>query len=467
MKKQTWVKLAFILILLWPFGYAQAQEDQPDGPVYITQAGDTLWSISQRFGVSMDALVSKNGIADPNQLAIGAHLVIPGLEGLQGVLVTQTVPYGENLQSLSRRYQIPVDLMARLNHYTSPEEVYAGSTLIIPDRGEGDLELGSGRATLRAGQSLLELAITRGVNPWVLLAENQLPGASNVLPGDTLYLSGLADDDGPGALPEAVSAIEISSPLTQGQTLVLKLDMPEGASLHGRFHDRDLNFFHTVDGAYIALQGIHAMLAPGLYPLTVNGELADGTPLRFSQSVYVQNGNYPYDPPLVVNPETMDLENTQPEDEQWSSLVEPVTAEKSWGGIFQSPVPDYLSDCFPSLFGNRRSYNDSGYYYFHTGLDFCGSTGVDIYAPVPGLVVFAGPLMVRGNATVIDHGWGVYTAYAHQSEILVDVGDRVETGQLIGLVGETGRVTGPHLHWEVIVGSVQVDPLQWLDQEFP
>lgn len=76
-------------------------------------------------------------------------------------------------------------------------------------------------------------------------------------------------------------------------------------------------------------------------------------------------------------------------------------------------------------------------------------------------------LTVRGNATVIDHGWGVYTAYLHQSEPLVEVGDWVETGDLIGLVGETGRVTGPHLHWEVIVAGVQVDPLQWLERAYP
>jgi len=61
----------------------------------------------------------------------------------------------------------------------------------------------------------------------------------------------------------------------------------------------------------------------------------------------------------------------------------------------------------------------------------------------------------------------VYTAYMHQSEILVEVGDRVEAGQLIGLVGGTGRVQGPHLHWEVWVGGVQVDPLDWLKQAYP
>ena len=68
---------------------------------------------------------------------------------------------------------------------------------------------------------------------------------------------------------------------------------------------------------------------------------------------------------------------------------------------------------------------------------------------------------------MIDHGWGIYTAYMHQSEILVSVGEHVEKGQLIGRVGNTGRVEGPHLHFEVIVGGTQVDPLVWLIKNFP
>ena len=92
---------------------------------------------------------------------------------------------------------------------------------------------------------------------------------------------------------------------------------------------------------------------------------------------------------------------------------------------------------------------------------------MNILAPAAGTVVFAGPMTVRGNATMMDHGWGVYTGYLHQSEILVKVGDKVTPGQVIGLVGGTGRVTGPHLHWEVWVGGVQVDPLEWLETVFP
>ena len=161
------------------------------------------------------------------------------------------------------------------------------------------------------------------------------------------------------------------------------------------------------------------MLDPGYYPLRLEGTLSDGTTFAFSQAVYVRDGNYPYDPPLVVNSETIDVENTTPEDLQWSEVVSPITPQRYWQGQFGSPVPDYYSDCYPSLFGNRRSYNGSAYDFFHTGLDFCGQIGTEIYAPENGVVVFTDSTIVRGNATVIDHGWGVYTAYAHQSEILV------------------------------------------------
>ena len=101
------------------------------------------------------------------------------------------------------------------------------------------------------------------------------------------------------------------------------------------------------------------------------------------------------------------------------------------------------------------------------GLDFCGGEGLQIFAPAPGKVVFAAPLTVRGNATIIDHGWGVYSGFWHQSQILVNVGDTVEQGQVIGLVGGTGRVTGAHLHWDLWVNGIQVNPLNWLNQTYP
>lgn len=197
--------------------------------------------------------------------------------------------------------------------------------------------------------------------------------------------------------------------------------------------------------------------------------MENGTPIGFSQMVPVFSGDFNYYE-LTVPPETVDPANTKPEDELWTSLAQTFTEDKSWDGVFASPVA-LPSPCgYTSFFGERRSYNGSAFNYFHTGLDFCynyNNEVNEIYAPAPGKVVFAGPLTVRGNATMIDHGWGIYTGYMHQDKIFVKEGDRVETGQVIGTIGETGRVNGPHLHLEVWVGGVQVDPMDWLESSYP
>ena len=91
-----------------------------------------------------------------------------------------------------------------------------------------------------------------------------------------------------------------------------------------------------------------------------------------------------------------------------------------------------------------------------------GSTGTPIRAAADGVVVFAGGRGGYGNATIIDHGNSLATLYAHQSSILLGDGQRVTRGQVIGLVGSTGFATGPHLHFEVRINGVPVDPLPYL-----
>jgi murein DD-endopeptidase MepM/ murein hydrolase activator NlpD len=455
--------------LLIPMTHALArpvdQQGAPEGPVYIVQEGDSLWSIAVRFGISMTDLAAANGIADPNQLAVGDQLVIPGLKGIQGVLTTQTVPYGESLASLSRQHHVPLETLIRLNHLTSPAELYAGSELVIPL--DNQAATGSRRDVLAPGQSLLELAASRGASPWSYVLSNDLAGSWNALPGEVLHLPQSAPEQavtGPGGLPEAIRSVTLSpTPNVQGKAAVIEVNGEDGLSLGGSLIDHPLHFFPTQAGGYASIQGIHAMTEPGLYPLVISGTLSSGAPFAFSQAVLVGDGSYPFDPVLTVSAETIDPAVTRPEDAQWAALTAAATPEKLWQGIFQSPAPPPYQDCWPSLFGNRRSYNGSAYIYYHTGLDFCGGVGTEILAPAAGRVVFAGPLTVRGNATIIDHGWGVYSGYLHQSEILVKAGDMVQPGQVIGKVGGTGRVTGPHLHWEVWAGGVQVDPMDWLE----
>lgn len=460
------IKILSILILstLWfPSGIVTAQSESTSGPVYIVQEGDSLWDIAYRFHVSQQDLANANGIQDANQIVVGKQLVIPGLEGIQGVLTTENVPFGETLRSLSQRYHIPVSMLIRLNHLTSPDEIYAGYSLVILK--EANPPAIGKRASLGNGQSLLEAAIINGTDPWTILTNNRVDNSLMALPGDVFRIPG-EDDSGSGGLPPSIASVDISS-LIQGQTAELNVSGADGLSLSGSLMDHTLNFFTEQGGGYVALQGVHAMASPGLYPLVLTGSIPDGSTIHFSQNVLVLAGDFLYDIPLSVDPSTLDPEVTIPEDNQWMGVASQVSPEQLWQGEFTLPVEPVFAQCYASRFGSRRSYNGSDYSYFHTGLDYCGQVGDPIYATASGVVVFAGPLTVRGKATMIDHGHGVFSAYMHQSEILVKVGERVEQGQLIGRVGNTGRVEGPHLHFEILVGGVQVNPLDWLTQVFP
>lgn len=476
MAGRTWIRflggMVLVILVISPVESASAQEGAQEGPVYIVQEGDTLWDVALRFGVPWDLLARVNNIDDPSRISAGMELIIPGLEGVEGYLITQRIPFGETLRSLSRRFDVPVDVLSRLNKIINPAGLYAGENLILP---QSDREIPAKmRLTLAPGQSLLELAVLHGLNPWELVNQNTLSGTWSVLPGDVLQVRALGREDGPGALPGEVRDIEIDPIVpSQGDTVVIRVSSPVSLEMHGTFMDHELHFFQTEGGDYVALQGVHAMAEPGLYPLTLWGQVSGDIPIGFSQMIRVAAGDFAYES-LKVPPETLDPENTLPEDKIWYGIPVRFTPEKMWKGIFQRPVAP--SECgYTDYFGNRRSYNGSPYNYFHTGLDFCYNYNLEvneIYAPADGIVVYAdGPLVVRGFATMIDHGWGVYTGYLHQEKILVQVGERVKAGQLIGIVGVTpknmGRVSGPHLHFEVWVGGVQVDPLDWLEREFP
>jgi murein DD-endopeptidase MepM/ murein hydrolase activator NlpD len=111
-------------------------------------------------------------------------------------------------------------------------------------------------------------------------------------------------------------------------------------------------------------------------------------------------------------------------------------------------------------FGMQRSFN-GGPFSNHTGVDIIAGEGAPVVAANAGRVAYVGELHLRGNTIVIDHGAGVFTGYHHLSQIKVVAGQSVSQGEAIGAVGATGLVTGAHLHWELIVRGVRVDPLPW------
>jgi murein DD-endopeptidase MepM/ murein hydrolase activator NlpD len=117
-----------------------------------------------------------------------------------------------------------------------------------------------------------------------------------------------------------------------------------------------------------------------------------------------------------------------------------------------------------SIFGMRRFFNDEPRSP-HPGLDLRAATGTPVHCSGPGRVALAENLYYSGNTVIVDHGGGLFTLYAHLSEILVEEGSAARAGQLIGKAGATGRVTGPHLHWGAKIGDRPFDPTALLDPE--
>lgn len=441
--------------------------DLPPGPIYVVQAGDTLWSIALRFNVGLQELMAYNRLSNAN-IYVGDRLVIPGFEDLSGFLVVRTVALGDTLRTLKRLYPVDEDVLVRLNRLVSPGELYAGYGLVLL-QSEASLKTPV-RISLEEGETLLELAVRQGVSPWQILDTNQMSTTMQAFPGDVLVLEGKGDVSRQvNGFPEVLlSAVLDPLPLTQGDTAQVRVRLARPAQVEGWLAEYPLRFFELEDASQVALQGIHAMQTPGLYPFRLVISLPDGHQQVFEQMVLIQAGYFRRDPVLQVEPSTIDPAVTEPENAWLASLTAPATPQKYWQGLFQLPVaPDY---CIRSMYGNRRSYNGSDFIYFHTGVDYgvCSkSRPFDIYAPAAGVVIFTGFKPVRGNATIIDHGWGIYSGFWHQEEIYVSEGDFVQPGQLIGKIGKTGRVTGPHLHWEIWVNGVQANPLQWLEKPFP
>ena len=155
----------------------------------------------------------------------------------------------------------------------------------------------------------------------------------------------------------------------------------------------------------------------------------------------------------LVTPPPKELTRIQNESRAQKSLYESYSPPVKLGSGFIAPLKGTIT----SLFGHRRFFNGQPRSP-HSGLDIAAKTGTPIIAPALGNIVLAEELYFNGNTVFIDHGQGLITMYCHMSEILVSNGTQVQQGTRIGLVGATGRATGPHLHWSVSLNGYRVNP---------
>ncbi|MEL6151689.1 MAG: peptidoglycan DD-metalloendopeptidase family protein [Chloroflexota bacterium] len=252
--------------------------------------------------------------------------------------------------------------------------------------------------------------------------------------------------------------------LPQGSAGVAHIPAGEVAGARMRFLGSVTDFYSAEDGLYV-LVPIGLDVVPRDYPLTVSVLYEDGTRGTLDATVNVTGGGFvrqafsvPAERAYLTAPEVERNEYAR-----ISSVFERSSDVRLWDNAgFQQPIDSEIT----SPFGAFRTLNQNTQTR-HTGWDLRAAPGTPIQASATGRIAFAGPLDIRGNCIIIDHGFGVFSAYAHLSQIHVSPGQTVNHGQIIGVTGNTGRSNGPHLHWEIAVNGEWVDSLAFTQMWLP
>ncbi len=269
----------------------------------------------------------------------------------------------------------------------------------------------------------------------------------------------LAEDVTPVAVELSFDFVQLL-PGSAGTVMVTGWDV---ASVEGRFDGRPLDF-HREGESLVAFIAASLDIARDDQYLEATVRLYSGEEVHYRLPVEIawvdwgqQNIVLPSNLGYLLEPALNDAETALLKD-----IYAKNTPQRFWDGPFALP----LFGATTSPFGVYRTYNSS-FSARHTGQDIRANTGTPVYASATGQVALAERLEIRGNTVILDHGWGVFTAYCHLSDISVRPGQMVEVGQVVGLSGNTGRSTGPHLHWEMAVSGTWIDPMTWVEPALP
>ena len=220
--------------------------------------------------------------------------------------------------------------------------------------------------------------------------------------------------------------------------------------------------YRQENGHWIALVGIDLGTDPGDYQLDVQGASEAGPTYNQRLNLTIEAKDFPTRRltvgPKFVSPPQDQLARIRHESRLLSSIFSTVSSQPQWTDSFLSPV----SGAPNSGFGKRSIFNGKPRSP-HSGTDFDADQGTPVASPNGGEIMLAEDLYYTGNTVVVDHGLGLYSLFAHLSAYSVKVGDSVSRSQVIGRVGATGRVTGPHLHWTVRLRTARVDPISLIE----
>jgi murein DD-endopeptidase MepM/ murein hydrolase activator NlpD len=270
-----------------------------------------------------------------------------------------------------------------------------------------------------------------------------------------------------GGAPEAphAGAIRVSTAarsLQPGELVVFSITVPERThTVTLRAFDRDVAAYQIDPTTWRALVGIDLDVPPRAYPVVIDAHGPAGGVATLTYALRVAARRFPTRRLTVdegfVNPPASEQARIAREAQEMAAIWKAPAGERLWTQPFVRPVPGPAN----SRFGTRSIFNGQPRNP-HGGGDFLSPAGTPVKAPGGGRIVLARSLYFSGNTIIIDHGLGLFSLLAHLSAFDVQEGESVQAGTVVGQVGATGRVTGPHLHWAVRAGGARVDPLSVL-----
>lgn len=284
----------------------------------------------------------------------------------------------------------------------------------------------------------------------------------------SLLLAGGAQGQIRKACGQGVSLKLNAAGAAQGSLLMAEVIGAKGAAnVHAEWDGRAAPLW-TESGSSSTLHGLLGVdleTKPGRYAWKISWQGANGAEMSCSAEVSVRAGKFLTERLKVekqfVQPDPEQQKRAEEDQTKMKVIYDTVTPKRLWEGKFRIPLNNVTTG---GNFGRRRVLNGQARSP-HAGVDFPAPTGTPVFAAQSGRVVVAENLYYSGNTVVIDHGFGIYTMYAHLSEIDVHVGDAAKISEEIGKVGTTGRVTGPHLHWGLTIDHARVNALNIVQRE--
>lgn len=487
MRSHLRARLPILIITVFLFtltSIGQEETTAPNVTIHVVQRGENLFRIALNYGLTTEAVAAANGITDVSNIQVGQRLIIPIDAPAETASTSETLEHivqpGDSLGSIAEAYDLSVDFIAERNGITDPDSIYVGQVLyfdVLPVETAAvntDTNGSSESAdttpfihVIEQGETLFRIATNYNLTVAELQLANNISDPTMIYAGQQLIIPGVEAPRITIDLPEGVSEFNIK-PLqfTEGKTGSFRMTTAKAATVTGQFLGRNLTIMSDPAGlSHTSIMPIPLFTEAGVYTLTVDLQFQDGTTANISVNIQILAGNYGTQF-ITLPDDKLPLLTPAVEDNEFNILqtvTSIVTPQKYFSGAMSLPAAAVMN----SPYGAIRSYNGGSFDRFHSGADFAGAPGTPILAAAPGQVVLSDTLHIRGNSVVIDHGWGVYTNYSHMTERYVQIGDFVTTGQVIGTVGNTGRATGAHLHWEMWIEGIPVDPMQWVTEIFP